>query len=251
MVKKHKENEGSSSAMQDMEHVINMINQQVSEASKELQDQLFADSMPNPMQTEQQRAAKCQHDANQVFNALQTDIKRGIECYMNYALSSEQRELGKFFSKIFVYTQTAAKQNTPFALNEEDVNLLDNIATRTFSESHCKEASCMWRLIIQLDPTNSRAWVGWALAEQKNKNIECVEQIFRLGLELLPYNVYLALFAADFYMSENKIPIARGIIHKTNETLKGIEGATPESYEALNQKLIEIEKFEQALMKLS
>lgn len=251
MNKKNKEHiHFDSSKTHHREQAVEIVNQQISEATKELQHQLLAQSMPNPLQTEEQRAAKCQHDAQQVFDALRIDIKRGIECYAQYTLPVEKEKLSALFNKIFDYMEIFGRKETPPALTDKDIAPLDIIATRTFAEEHYKEASCMWRFILQLQPTNSRAWVGWAIAEQMNHHTEIVEHIYRLGRELLPHDIYLALFAADFYLSENKADISREIIHKTFDTLKEIEGINPEAFDVLNQKLADIEQFTKDLISL-
>jgi hypothetical protein len=226
-----------------MEEMVERVNHEIRESAKELQDYLLANTMPNPLQTEQQRAMRCEHEASQVFDALQVDLKRGIECYLEYALPSEKEELGRLFGKLLAILQTIANENVLPAFGNEDLTILDTIATRTFGEKRFKEASCMWRLIIQFKLTSSRAWVGWALAEEMNENDEVVENIYRLGLELFPYNAYIALFAADFYLSQGKAHIAQETINKTIETLKETEGVELSTLDELNKKLLEIAQF--------
>jgi hypothetical protein len=234
----------------DRDQAIKIVEQEMLEATKELQKHLFTLSLPNPLHTDEQRAAKCQHDAEEMFQALRTDIKRGVECYEQYVHPTERGALKTVFDKVFEQMEKVGRKETLSSLTNEDLAPLDAIATRTFAEKHLKEASCMWRFIIQLQPANSRAWVGWALAEQENHHIEIVEYIYNLGRELLPHDIYLAWFAADFYLTENKADMSREIINNTITTLKGIEGIPHEAFDVLNEKLVEIEQFQKTLMSL-
>lgn len=75
-----------------------------------------------------------------------------------------------------------------------------------------------------------------------NQNDEFVEAIYRLGLELFPYNAYIALFAADFYLNAKKALVAQEVIHNTLKALKDVEGVDSETYDELNKRLSEIEQ---------
>jgi tetratricopeptide (TPR) repeat protein len=220
------------------------INQQIADASKEMEDYLMSQSIPTPLQTPQQQAAHYRQQVKQMFDAIHIDLKRGVECYVQQALPDEKERLQKTFSKIFAISQALVAKTTPVPLNEEDYALFDTMATRTFVENQFKEASCMWRFLIQLQPENSRAWVGWAMAEQMNQNIDMVEHIYKMGLEILPYDVYLAMFAVDFYLSQSHPEKAREVISKAQEARQGVEGVKAEVSEELEKKLAEIQQFE-------
>jgi hypothetical protein len=249
--KHHKENHNVSHLKnKDIEQAIKITNDQILEATQKLGKELFDQSMPSPLETDKQRASKCKHEAQHIFEALRVDIKRGVDCYTYYAHPAEKYELNILFGKIFENMEKFGRNEPLTPLTDEDIAPLDTIATRAFTEKHLKEASCMWRLILQLQPVNSRAWVGWAIAEQMNHHTEIAEHIYRLGRELIPHDIYLALFTADFYLTENKTNMAREIIHKTIDILKRIDGVEQEAFVILNEKLVDIESFEKTLASL-
>lgn len=226
---------------------MDLINQEAAEVLKEMEEYLMSQSMPNPLQTPQQQAAHYHQQVNQMFSAMYVDLKRGVECYVQKALPDEKARLLKTFGKISAISKAFAEKTTPVPLDEEDYALFDTMATRTFAENQFQEASCMWRFVIQLQPENSRAWVGWAIAEQMNREIESVEYIYRMGLELLPYDVYLALFAVDFYLSQNHPEKARDVINKAMEARRGVEGVKAEVSDELEKKLAEIQQYEKGV----
>lgn len=223
--------------------VLDSINQERLEVGNQLEELLLSHCTPTPLKTEQQQRAKCQEKVNLLFKTLEVDMKQNIECYLNHTLPHEKETLAHSIVKIFLSFQALFEKKEAVPFTDEDWAPFDVIATRTFSEDKFKEASCMWRLIIELSPMYSRAWVGWALAEQMSGHHDVVNQIYHLTKELFPYDAYIALFAADFYLCENKPHEARERIQNTIQKLKEVEGIAPETYEALNHKLAEIDLF--------
>lgn len=188
---------------------------------------------PNPARVEQQ----LQDQSRAMMGYYQEDIQRGVQCYLDFTHDDEKRRLGETFGKLQSLIQFQAGLGPSNPLVDDDYAFLDAIATRALQDHHFKEASCMFRLIIQLDLFYSRGWVGWACSEQEMHHIEVVDQIYSLAATVLPADAYIAAFASDFYFSENNRSKSVQVLRDCIDHLNQLPEASADIIRRLNQML--------------
>lgn len=206
--------------IQDFPKLIEQIHVDMQEIQQELVailgSNIKLEGNPNAAKIDEQLKEK----AATLISAYQTDIERGVQCFLEYTHTDEHKRLGEIFGKLQATILHQAGIGPENPITDDDYAFLDQIAMRTLREKHWKEASCLFRLIIQLNVFYSRAWVGCACAEQEMHHNEIADQIYTLATLMLPFDPYIAAFAADFYVSQNQRTKAREVLTHCIEQLQ-------------------------------
>lgn len=155
------------------------------------------------------------------------DIVNGYQLFLAKTTPEEKKTFTNLMSNLYALANTYI-QKKPLnfeKINIDDFSFLEEIAKRELIARNFNEASCMFRFIIQLNPVYSMAWVGCALSEYEQKNIETAEQIFELGMQILPEDLFIPLYAAQFFIITQQLHKALTILQTAKEKCleKGME----------------------------
>jgi len=158
---------------------------------------------------------------DQLLQKIKSDLNHTIDLYTHTAHKKELAILHLIFNKITFQILVKTQKAEVDPITDEDCEFLEEIAKRSLVQNHCQEASSMYRLIIQIKPNFSAAWVGWAAAELQLNHKEIVESIFKMALDLLPEDYFILLFAVDFYNSQERFSeskqLLEGALKKLND----------------------------------
>lgn len=202
------------------------LNLALSKVADELTQHLTSQ---NPSKSEQ---------SDDLTKLYKLDLTRGIECYLQEGSSEEKKRFQDILDRLKLLANSGPlKKKKDYPLTDGDISFLDSLAARVLGEKKFKEASCMWRFIIQLIPFYDRAWVGWAISETELGHREIVAQIYQAGLEFLPNSVFLAKYASNFFCIEGKKDQARTLVQNTLKALHQGQERDVESIKVLEDQL--------------
>jgi tetratricopeptide (TPR) repeat protein len=208
-----------------------------------LYDSLFAANIkPSPLKSLEASKAEAMQQIDKLLELFKTDVKKGFEIFEQKALPIEQERLAEVFNHLNSIVSTVVGKDIHNVKEEQteeeaaqaqkvaDANLefLESIASRVYGAKDYEEASCMFRFIIQLDPLYSPAWVEWALCEQAQDHDEVVDQIFEMGINFLPHDYLIRIYASEYYIKTNRKDKAREILEIAKTEL--VEAREQESH---------------------
>jgi len=151
------------------------------------------------------------------------DSRQAVEFYISACPEEQNYKLVAIFSKIASILDARAGVGVDKInpITTEDCEFLEELAKQKLIENEYECASCMYRFLVQINQFYSGGWVGWAICEHQQQHIEVVKNIYQIALALLPYDYYICLFAADFYIGINNKAKAKEILKKAkNQLLK-------------------------------
>lgn len=210
--------------------IAELLGAEEQEFKKFLFDSLFAANVkPSPLKSMEASKAEAMQQIDTLLELFKTDVKMGFEIFEQKALPIEQERLAEVFSHLNQIVSAVIGKDIPKAqeqteeeaakaqeIADENLEFLENIASRVYAAKDYPEASCMFRFIIQLDPIYSPAWVEWALCEQAQNHDEIVDQIFEMGISFLPHDYLIRIYASEYYIKTGR----KGKAHEILETAK-------------------------------
>ncbi len=168
----------------------------------------------------------------------QDDIGRGLQLFIDACKNEESTIFNDILARAQLQSLALVegKEITTFLIGS-DFEWLDKIVERKFQSHNYEESSCMFRFMIQMNSFFVPAWVGWADSEKNLGHLEIVESIYDIAMESFPYNFYLVLFAADFYISYNQKNKAGLVLNKAKEKLIEEGMQSSKSFQAITKLL--------------
>lgn len=173
-----------------------------------------------PLKTMEQALHERAENLKYNFEKARADFARGFDLYLQKLTEEEREQFFRIFLKLRNLAVAAIKKDAEEkveALTVKDLEFLQEIAKKELSSNNNEEAGVMFRLIIHINPFYSPAWIGWAVAEYEQKNLDVVNQIYELGLSCMPDDLLLPVFAARFHILTNNRMKARELLEKAQE----------------------------------
>lgn len=181
---------------------------------------------PTPFKSIEEQEKEGRLQAAHLADLAEIDIQGSMNLFLDKA--EDKDKVLQIFLKMFSTFASLKNLGKAYPITNEDLEVLEEIAKKELVNKNIEEAEAMYRLIIQLDPTFSGAWVGYALCEQELGNLDVAEAIYELALSLMPQDYFILLFAADFYVIINQKEKAKTILENAKTEL--IESNSQDSY---------------------
>lgn len=194
----------------------------------------FETPPPSVFKTAKMLAQEEQAKTDIFINFLQEDIKMAIEFYKSECSKIDLPHFNQIIDKIKSQANIYTKEKSIEAISEEDCEFLEELAKSKLKNGFNEEASCMYRFLTRIKFSYSGAWVGWAICEQEQQHLEIVDYIYQLAGEVLPYDYYICLFAADFYIATNQKEKAKELLDKAKLQLETDQMEDSKTYEDIN-----------------
>lgn len=215
---------------------IQKLKEQLSGAEKEFKEQLFETYVahklkPTPLKTLQESKNESLLQIDDSIRQFKDDLSRGYQCYQTHVFPEEEDRLKLITDKFFKFIDPNAQMN----LDDKEAVFLEEIAKREMMKGNHSDASCMFRFIIQITNAYSPAWVGWALAEHAQGHQSETDLIFELGMEMMPLDYFILLYAAEFFMTTDRKERAREILQKAADRLIQVNAQDTFTFKEVNQ----------------
>lgn len=205
-----------------------------------LETYVSANPVPStPIKSSEQLIEEWKQNLEENLKAFKKDIIKGFGLFKEKTPETDLPHLGGIVGKILSITAAAAgvSEQSPEPITFEDYEFLEGIAKKELSAGNNLDASCMFRFIIQLEPLYSPAWVGWAVCEQEEGQLDVVEQIYEMALHLFPEDPMIGLYSAEFYLNNNKVSKAKEILKQTKMNLVNIKSTDSDLFNEVNRLL--------------
>ncbi len=217
-----------------------------------LYNSLFAANIkPSPLKSLEDSKAEAMQQIDKLLELFKTDVKKGFDIFEQKALPIEHERLEEIFNhlnsivstvigkEIHATNEVPSEEEIAQAQKTADDNLefLESIASRVYAAKDYEDASCMFRFIIQVDPLYSPAWVEWAFCEQAQGHDEVVDQIFEMGINFLPHDYLIRIYAAEYYLKTNRKDKAREILEIAKAQLDEAREQESHTYKKIQQLL--------------
>lgn len=199
--------------------------------------EIFEPPPPTALKSSAMLTSEQNAKVNDFMNFLQEDTKLALDFYRVECSPKNQQHLGDILGKIVSVVNTYAGIEGFNPITEEDCEFLEEMAKARLIREIYNEASCMYRFIVKINPLFSEAWVGWAVCEEEQRHMEVVDYIYQIATELLPFDYYLCLFAADFYISTDRKEKAKALLEKAKEQLEANHMESSKTYEKIQFSL--------------
>lgn len=185
-------------------------------------DKLFApDIKPTDLKPYEVSVAEAKLKIDQYLDNFKKDINKGLILFIQNALKTEQPRLREIWQKIATSLHATNEVNKQKSIVSTDCEFLETIAKRLIISNQTENASCMFRFILQINPSFSSAWVGWAISESAQNNLEIADWIYEMGMAWLPQDHFLSFFAAKYFSAtdrkEKALEIIQGSLNRLNE----------------------------------
>ena len=192
----------------------------------------------SPLKSFEQQERERNELVGKFTNFFESDLMRGLQLFLDSSTQEENlrlKDMIKLFSnQSFVILEGKGLKEL---CKEEDLDFLDTIANREFTNQRYEESSCMYRFIVRINFFYFPAWVGWADSEKKLCHFEIVETIYDMAMEFFPDNAYLVLFASDFYVYYNQKDKAISLLNKAKIKLINEGMVNTNSFQAIQNRL--------------
>lgn len=195
--------------------------------------ELLGPIAPSPLKSAETQDKEKKQQTKEIMDLMSQDLTMAVSLFNNKSLPQEKKDFKKILNKLV----SLAEKNEAKPISTEDCEFLEEIAKRKLLKQEFLDAGRMFRFIIQLDIGYSGAWVGWALSEQEQQHWDIADQIYNLAINMLPGDIYIALFAADFYIYVNQQQRAIEILEQSKDRLIENNLQTSKSYELVTQAL--------------
>lgn len=169
--------------------------------------------MPTPIKPYEICVAEAKSRLDKVLDNFLKEIIEGEQLFRSIIAKEEKDHLEEVLAR---RTVESTDDNLEFA----DEQFLEKIAKNELAEEHNKEAGILFLTLIHLYPEYSSAWVGYAIAQQQLNRNDKAEQIYLDGMELMPWDDDLKIYAAQFYLTQGKKEEAKKIIEEGLNKLK-------------------------------
>lgn len=216
---------------------INEAAQEEEKFYRETLESFFEAPKISPLKSIEAQEKERNQKVNDFINVLKTDVEQGAKYFIEGRSQEELKKLTAIFDKVQTIVDHVAGKSEIQELTDEDCTFLEELAKKSISDLQYEKASCMFRLIIKLNPLFSGAWVGWAVSEQELEHFEVVEIIYEMATQLLPFDCYVILFAAEYYAKCNSIDKAKDVLKRAKELLIENDMKNSNSYEAVEEAL--------------
>ncbi len=207
------------------------------EFAKEYLRGLFDPPKTSPLKSIQQQLDEQDNQIDELMVFAHRDTEKAVELFLNECLPEERLKVEEIFFKAVSRLGEITGKFDAHSITLEECECLEEIAKRKLIGHDYYNGSHMYRFIIQLNGFFSEAWVGWALCEQELGNWEAVDLIYQMALEFMPYDYYIILFAADFYISINRKEKAIAILEKGKQQLITDHLENSQSFKEIQESL--------------
>lgn len=196
---------------------------------------------PTPLKSIECCREQAHEEINAAFNKYVMDLLHGLELFHELAIPDEQLTLEDLAQKIYNENRDPlSASDSIFTLNNKDVHFLETIAKRALSDNKNAEASKMFQWILSFVPVYSPAWIGAAIAEHQQNNVNAAEDFYLIGLETIPTDSLLRTFAAQFYLTLNDPIKAKGILEQGLQILLQEGKQDSDEFKMISQELSQI-----------
>lgn len=192
---------------------------------------------PSPLKSLEKCITEAHQQIDAAYDQFINSLLNGENFFLEAANPQEKDQLTKILAKIDQPEEPTKGNTENFAINFDDARFLDLLARRELFENRFENASAMFRWILLFLPAYSSAIVGAAISEQQLNHTQEAKDLFTIGLEMLPNDVYLNLYAADFFVTIQENDKAKEILTVLQDNLKkqGLEAS--EGYQKITTKL--------------
>ncbi|MBA3814814.1 MAG: hypothetical protein H0X26_10120 [Alphaproteobacteria bacterium] len=212
--------------------------------------EIFTPPLPSPLKSIKDIDREQNMKINATMELLQRDIQLAIEFYFAECGPKDQPRLREIFAKIAQLNNFKEKDEIKDEIKDEvdriteedritidDFKFLEELAKARLIRRLYGEASCMYRFILKINPGFSSGWVGWAICEEEQGHMEVVEYIYQLAGELLPFDHYITLFAADFFVSTDRKEKAKILLENAKSQLEADHMENSKTFEEIELSL--------------
>ncbi len=142
------------------------------------------------------------------IHQVEKENAEAIRLFKSSGSDSQERDhVEEIFNKYWAQCQSLVEQRKLSDLESiqvNDIEFLVDIAKKELADGKFEQSSKMFSLLVQLFPLYSPGWIGWAISEMQREEIETAAAIYDTARLLLPGDLLLLFYAAQFFEMNDK-----------------------------------------------